>query len=205
MSTPNDNATNDLLGQNRQAATDVERDTPLQLEPEDLTGFVRTQVKAIVERLNAIQGDVSSLQDDIGDIKGKYARYEVARDARLITFDLGVQYLREIERDELAKWAQELSHKGVAAQILRSFRNADLVIEASESEERVYVAVEVSYTADQRDTDRAVRNAELLRQLTGCETKPVVASVKNDHHVSQQVEQKLVHWHQIDERALKAD
>ncbi|MYC31797.1 MAG: hypothetical protein F4X64_01305 [Chloroflexi bacterium] len=208
MSTPNDDATNDLLRPNQQAAIDVERDASLQSEPEGFPGFVRTQVdinKAIVERMDAMQSDVRSLKDDMGDIKGKYARYEVARDARLITFDLGVQYLREIERDELAKWAQELSHKGIAAQTLRSFRQADLVIEASEKEQTVYVAIEVSYTADQRDTNRAIRNADLLRQLTGCEAKPVVASVKNDHHVSQQVEQELVHWHQIDEHALKAD
>jgi hypothetical protein len=50
-----------------------------------------------------------------------------------------------------------------------------------------------------------MRNAEFLRQLTGREAKPVVASVKNDRHVSQQVEQQLVHWHQIDEGSLKAE
>ena len=208
MSRPDDDAMNNLLRQNQQAATDVELDAPVQWDPEGLPGFIRTQVdinNAIVEFLNAIRSDVHSLKDDMGDIKGKYARYEVARDARLITFDLGVQYLREIEKDELAKWAQELSHKGVAVQTLRSLRNADLVIQASESDGIVYVAVEVSYTADQRDTDRVIRNAEFLRQLTGCEAKAVVASVKNDHHVSQQIKQRLVHWHQIDEDALKAD
>ena len=90
------------------------------------------------DRLGRIERIVSSLVDDMGDIKGNIAKYEVARDAKLITFDLGVQYLREIERDELAKWAQALSHKGVEARDLRSFRNADLVIEASASEESVY-------------------------------------------------------------------
>ena len=115
---------------------DAELEAHSQGEPERLLDFIRTQVdinQAVVERLDAIQGDVRGLKNDIGDIKGKYARYEVARDARLITFDLGVQYLHEIEKDELARWAQELSHQGVAVQTLRSFRNADLVIEASES------------------------------------------------------------------------
>ena len=208
MSTPDDDTVNCRLRQNQAAAMDAEGESHAQGEPERLLDFIRTQVdinQAVVERLEAIQGDVRGLKNDIGDIKGKYARYEVARDARLITFDLGVQYIREIEKDELARWAQELSHQGVAVQTLRSFRNADLVIEASESGRVVYVAVEVSYTADQRDTDRVMRNADFLRQLTGCEAKPVVASVRNDHHVSQQVEQRLVDWHQIDEDALKAD
>lgn len=157
------------------------------------------------DRLGRIERMVSRLVVDVGDIKGNIAKYEVARDARLITFDLGVQYLREIERDELARWAQELSHKGVETRALRSFRKADLVIEASGGDEIVYVVVEVSYTADRRDTERVMRNAEFLRQATGHEAKPVVASVKNDRHVSQQVEQQLVHWHEIDEGSLKAE
>ena len=157
------------------------------------------------DRLGRIERIVSGLVVDMGDIKGNIAKYEVARDARLITFDLGVQYLREIERDELARWAQELSHKEVEARALRSFRKADLVIEASGSEESVYVVIEVSYTADHRDTARVMRNAEFIHQLTGREAKPVVASVKNDRQVTQQVEQKLVHWHQIDVGSLKAE
>ena len=215
MSTPDHDPTDRLLRENRLAAEDVEEDEPPQLRLRGMPGFVRTQVeinKAVVERLDAMQGDIQVLKEDVkvlkdgvGDIRGKYARYAVVGDARVITFDLGVEYIREIERDELAKWAQELSHRGIAAQVLRSFRKADLVIEASTGEEIVYVAVEVSYTADHRDTDRVMRNARFLRQLTRCKAKPVVASVKNDYHVSHQVEQKLVHWHQIDEDALKAD
>ena len=69
----------------------------------------------------------------------------------------------------------------------------------------MYLAVEVSFTADKRDADRAVRNVEFLRRCTGNEAKAVVASVKNDRHVSQLIKQGLVYWHQIDEDTLKAD
>ena len=208
MSTPNNDDMNRLLRQNQQAALDVEQDAPLQLEPEGIAGFIRTQAdinKAVIERLNAILDDVKVLKDDTGDIKGKHARDKAERDARLITFDLGVEYLREIGRDELARWAQKLSHEGIATQALRSFRKADLVIEASGNEGVMYLAVEVSFTADKRDVDRAIRNVEFLRRCTGNEAKAVVASVKNDRHVSQLIEQGLVYWHQIDEDTLKAD
>ena len=208
MSTPNNDDMNRLLRQNQQAALDVEQDAPLQLEPEGIAGFIRTQAdinKAVIERLNAILDDVKVLKDDTGDIKGKHARDKVERDARLITFDLGVEYIREIGRDELARWAQKLSHEGIATQALRSFRKADLVIEASGNEGVMYLAVEVSFTADKRDADRAIRNVEFLRRCTGNEAKAVVASVKNDRHVSQLIEQGLVYWHQIDEDTLKAD
>ena len=102
---------------------------PCNWNPKGIAGFIRTQAdinKAVIERLNAILDDVKVLKDDTGDIKGKHARDEVERDARLITFDLGVEYIREIGRDELARWAQKLSHEGIATQALRSFRKARL-------------------------------------------------------------------------------
>ena len=215
MSTSNHDPTEDLLRQNRQAALDVEQDASLQLEPEGLTGFVSTQAeinKAIVNGLNGIREDIASIQNDmgriqndIGIVKGVHARNEAIRDSRLITFDLGMDYVRIVEGDELAEWAQAHSNIGIEASDLRSFRQADLVIEASRDSGKTYIVIEVSFTADKRDTERAIRNADFLRLFTGCEAEAVVASVKNDYDVHQQVEQKLIHWHQIDERALRAD
>ena len=106
MSTPDDASADRRPGQNGSTGMDAEREAYMQPEPQGLQDFIRTQTeinKAVVERLDAIQRDVQSLKDDIGDIKGKYARYEVARDARVITLDLGVQYAREIEQDELSE------------------------------------------------------------------------------------------------------
>lgn len=88
---------------------------------------------------------------------------------------------------------------------MRSFREADLVIEAHHGSDKMYVAVEISFTADKRDTDRAIRNAGFLHRFTGYEAHSVVASVQNDHDVAQQVEQGLVHWYKIDQSTLRAD
>jgi hypothetical protein len=210
MNTANTDPTENLLRENEQAAWDVdeEENQPIQSSPRGLSGFVRTQVeinKAIVERLDTINKKVGRIQDDIGIVKGGHARNEAIRDARLITFDLGMEYLRTVEGDELAELSQAHSNIGIEGSDLRSFRQADLVIEASRDSGKTYIVVEVSFTADKRDTERAIRNADFLRRFTGCEAAAVVASVKNDYDVAQQVEQKLIHWHQIDERALRAD
>ena len=56
---------------------------------------------------------------------------------------------------------------GIANSELRSFRFADLIVEARDgSGESCYMAVEISFTANGRDTSRAIRNAEFLKRFT---------------------------------------
>ena len=76
---------------------------------------------------------------------------------------------------------------------------------ATDGSDTVYVAVEVSFTANKRDVDRAQRNAEFLKRFTGCRAKPAIASVKNDDYVSDQVDRGSVHWHSISRRSLEPD
>ena len=56
-------------------------------------------------------------------------------------------------------------------------------MQAIDGSEIVYIAVEISFTADKRDSDRAIRNSAMLEQFTGCQARAVVASVKNDDYV----------------------
>ena len=43
--------------------------------------------------------------------------------------------------------------------------------------------MEVSYTADERETDRAIRNAEFLTRFTGVPTYAAAASVYVDNRI----------------------
>ena len=61
-----------------------------------------------------------------------------------------------------------------------SFSRADLIIEADHDAETTYLAVEISYTADERDRRRAQRNAQHLTDHTGHRAMPVVAGVRYD-------------------------
>ena len=58
---------------------------------------------------------------------------------------------------------------GIPQNELDSFEVADIIIEGRhrDTAETHYIAVEASYTASRRDTDRAIRNAGFLTQFTG--------------------------------------
>ncbi len=166
---------------------------------------IKTHQDSMAQDMDAIKTRQDSMADDIGQVKGGYARAEVIREAGVIAFDLGLGYVRNVEKLELAALAQKHSNSGIATADLRSFRAADLVVMGINGSEIVYLAVEISFTADHRDSDRAIRNAVMLEQFTGSPARAVVASVKNDDHVSQLIDQGLIHWHPIDQRSLDPD
>ena len=76
---------------------------------------------------------------------------------------MGLEFVRTLSSDEL----RDMAGNTLPRDIGRSFRNADLVIQATDGADARYIAMEVSFTADRRDCNRAVRNAELITRFTG--------------------------------------
>ena len=71
----------------------------------------------------------------------------------------------------------------------KSFSRAFLVLQAMDTDGVThYVATEAAYTADRRDTDRALYTALYLTRCTGCPAHTVISSVKNDPEVQVQVD-----------------
>ena len=97
--------------------------------------------------------------------------------------DLGLKYVRTLQREEIHDMALELAQGTRLSGNLRSFARADIIFLAERNGEERYVPVEVSYTADQRDTDRAIRNAEYLPRLTGVPAFPSVACINIDNKI----------------------
>ena len=163
------------------------------------------QQESLVRDVARIDRRQDAMSRDIAQVKGGHARTEVAQEAGVIALDMGLEYVRNVEKLELARWAQENSNSGIDPSELRSFREADLVVEASDGEDTVYIAVEISFTADRRDTGRAQRNAEFLQMFTGHLARAAIASVKNDDGATEQIDNGLLHWHSIERRSLEPD
>ena len=52
------------------------------------------------------------------------------------------------------------------------------MIEATDGADTRYIAMEVSFTADRRDCDRAIRNAGLITRFTGTSAQAAIGSVR---------------------------
>ena len=129
-------------------------------------------------------------------------------DAWGMACDMGLEYVRTLSKGDLARMAQNaLDQESLRERRdqLRSFRNADLIIETKDGAATKYVAIEISFTADHRETDRAARNAELLTEFTGAAAVPAVASVRNDKYVERIIELGDIYWHPLEDRTPRAE
>ena len=142
--------------------------------------------------------------DDLGFIKGNIVGRAAQDHFEQISEQLGFNFVRMLSRNDLINMVRNGDAADIAFGDRRSFYNADVVMEvADDTDGTHYVAVEASYTADLRDTARAVRNAEFLTRFMGRPAHAVIASVGNDRQIKPLLDDGTLHWFQIFDRDIQ--
>ena len=148
--------------------------------------------------IGELRSDVARQGDAIGELRGKVARQVVGVHFLEITDGMGFQFKGLLTRLDLGQLIFQ-RETDIPQSDRRSFFRADLVIEATDSDGAIhYIAVEASYTADQRDTSRAQRNAAILTQLTGHPAHAAIASVRNVHEIQSLIDNGTVYWYALE-------
>ena len=147
-------------------------------------------------RLDRIDARLGRIESDTRTMRGYTARIRTIQDAQGIASDMGLEFVRTLSAGDLS----EMAGNALPRDVGRSFRNADLVIEATDGADTRYIAMEISFTADRRDCDRALRNAGLIESFTGKSAQAAVASVRNDRDAAEAVESRAVYWHPLEDR-----
>ncbi len=171
----------------------------------DVKGL-KADVKELKADVKGLKTDVKSLRDDMGILKGAHARNVAIEDAASIARGLGLRRTRTLSRDDLWDLTEAADTTAILPNELRSFRQADLIMTATDpAGEPCYIAVEISFTANGRDTTRAKRNAEFLTRFTGKPAHAVIAGLRQDDRIQPHIEAGEVVWHQLDPSDLEAD
>ncbi len=146
-----------------------------------------------------IETSLRRIDNSIGELKGNTARYVVAAHFGEIPELLGLEFQDSLSRAQLRQLIGPVGRNISSAGDWQSFIRADLVLITTNPDgETYYIAVEASYTADERDTTRARRNAELLHRLTGHPCHAVIASVHNVQEIEAELRGSDVYWYQLD-------
>lgn len=174
--------------------------------PQKLAAFAAAterRFEAVDRRFEAIDRRFEQLLIDIAPIKAAHARHAALREADLIAEENGLTFIRLVDGMQLAELARSDAAAGIAANELRSFRRADLIAECrAGTGETCYLAAEISFTANGRDTTRAIRNAALLTRVTGRPARAVVAGLRYDERIRGRLQAGEVAWYQLDPHAL---
>ena len=146
-----------------------------------------------------IETSLRRIDNSIGELKGNTARYVIAAHFGEIPGLLGLEFQDSLSREQLRALIGPVGRNISSTGDWQSFIRADLVLITTNPDgETHYIAVEASYTADERDTARARCNAELLQRLTGHPCHAVIASVQNVREIEAELEGPDVYWYQLD-------
>ena len=171
-------------------------------------------------RVQSIQNDVSilkdaqvqnatriqSIQNDLGMLKGAHARNAAIGEAPHIAQDMGFNWTKNLSQKNLWDLTKISDTSGIPTNELRSFHWADLIMEATGREgETCYIAVEISFTVNGRDTTRALRNAGFLTKFTGKPAYAAVVGLRRDDRVQDSIESGQVFWYQLPMEILQAE
>lgn len=157
-------------------------------------------------RLDGHDKHLRRIDNSLGVLKGGHARGAALRDTALIADSMGFDLVRTMSQREIISLARSQNAQEISKNELQSFVRADLIMEVvNGSEEVCYIAVEISFTVDERDTDRAIRNAKFLTQFTGKPAYAAVAGLDKDNRIQSSIEAGDVFWHQLDSEDLEVD
>ena len=169
-------------------------------------GTLKEDSVILKEDVGVLKIRVKSIQDDLGPLKGSHARDAAIREASIIAEDMGFQRTKTLTQDDLGTLLARADTSGIPTNELRSFRRADLVIEATDQKGATcYIAVEISFTVNGRDTTRARRNAAFLTRFTGDRSYPAVAGLRRDDRIHGLIDSGEVFWYQLDPEVLEAE
>ena len=139
------------------------------------------------------------METAIGELRGNFARQAVVAHSKEIASLMGFEARELLSRSDLYRLLHRNDPDDLTRGERQSFFRADLVLEVADPAGALhYIAVEASYTADKRDTDRALRNAELLERFTGHRAHAVVASVRNVREIQGLIDDGNVFWYTLE-------
>ncbi len=155
------------------------------------------------ETNQSVNARLQRITDDLGDLKGQVAGRIVREMADDIAEHLGFEIVQLLNGQDLRQMLRQQQPDDLPSGVRWSFYHADVVARVMDSDgnER-FITAEASYTADRRDSDRALRNAALLTRFTGELATPVIASLRNDYEVAELVEEQVILWYQFEARDL---
>ena len=131
---------------------------------------------------------MARMESDSSDLKGKMAEFKSVATSSFISSHFDLWEPKVLEADQLLAIARDL---GLNRSDRSSFVAADLIFQGTDDAgQTILCAVEISWTVNQHDIDRARRNADLLQRAL---SHPTHAIAYGNRHEEDLIWEK-VHW-----------
>lgn len=176
---------------------------------DDLADFAKTtneRFDGVDKRFNKVENNIQRLRNDMAHLKGAHARNGALQEADLIAESMGLSLTHVLTQNEIRDLVRSWDTTGIAKNELLSLRMADLIMEAEDGQgEPCYIAAEISYTADGRDTTRAIRNAGFLTRFMGRPAHAAIIAMHTDDRIQESIDRGKVSWYRLNAKYLEVD
>ena len=169
--------------------------------------IVNAHLASLDRRMDQLDRRMGRFERDMGWFRARHAAETVSAQSTRLARDLGYRWTRTLTIDDLYDMVDESDTRNTPVNTLRSFRRADMIMDVVKIDtgEPCYIAVEVSYTVNGRDIERAIRNAEMLTMFTGKDALPVIAGARKDDRVDADIASGNVVWFEIEDESLETE
>ena len=169
-------------------------------DKEEFNGPVDPWLARIDGWFDRIDGRLDRMEGHLTYSKNRSSKIQASREPATIAMVMGFTLVRVLSNADLARMCRGPDARDLQLEELISFTRADLVVEVSDDEgNRLFIAVECSYIAGRRDTDRATRNADYLTRFTGEPAHAAVASARNHQDIKSLIDDGTVWWYQLED------
>lgn len=144
------------------------------------------RVEQLAEALRVLTGEVKTLKDHVGELRGDAIERQY-RDRAPAYFDDILRRLRVLSPSDLASLVDDAADRGdISRDERRDLLLADVVARGRrvDIDQDAYLVAEVSATVREDDVERAARRARVLARATGTEAVAAVAG----HEILQDAE-----------------
>ena len=162
-----------------------------------------TRLDQLTEQQERTNTRLDQIVDDLGRLKNVGTITTTREQAEVIAEFVGLHCQKQLRRNEIIALSRNQDTSDIRPGDLISFQRADLIMEATDDHgELHYIAVEASFTADERDTRRAIRNAGYLTRFTGKPARAVVSATRIDQRIRSVLDANGVVWYQLEDDDL---
>ena len=165
---------------------------------------VKTDVSELKTDSSELKAGVAVLNNQVAELRGANAIGAAERRYGFIALELGLRARRLLDSADIAQFPTYEAASEYSPSDLDSFTNCDLVILAeSPTEGECYIVVQVSYTVDHSDIDRAITHSQMLTRFTGIPAYAVVAGMERAGVTEHRLASGSVHWYRIPRAAVR--
>ena len=166
--------------------------------------YIKTKIDGLDSKVEGLDSKVDGMRDDLAMVKGGHAYYTMKDKLPLIIEATVGEFIREMPPKTMIELVEKFRSGSVPSGYVDSFAHIDAVAQAIDREGKFsYVVIESSFTVDDTDVERVIRNAKYMEYLTKTPSYGLIVGTRVIEHVQLSIDSREVLYYELKRNELE--